>query len=178
MLLHEQGATPTRYAVIPRTLSFILCDQYVLLLRGAPHKRLWANRLNGLGGHLEPNENVLEGALREIREEAGLSPERLDLCVLVHVAGDAGTPGVMLYVFVGEIGRGPLAPSPLELPMGSSREGALAWYPLADLPVGEMVEDLPLLLPTALAARARGGVSYGHYAKDRSGRLAFRFAEM
>ena len=37
----------------------------VLLLRGAADKRLWANRYNGLGGHVEAGEDVLSAAKRE-----------------------------------------------------------------------------------------------------------------
>ena len=55
MRFEEQGTIGnTRYSVVPRTLSFVLCGSLLLLLRGTPSKRLWANRLNGLGGHLEP----------------------------------------------------------------------------------------------------------------------------
>jgi len=52
----EQGVTFDRYAIIPRTLIFITREGpsglEVLLIKGAPTKRLWANRYNGVGGHV------------------------------------------------------------------------------------------------------------------------------
>ena len=45
-----------RYAVIPRTLVFITRADCVLLLRGSAQKRIWANKYNGIGGHIERDE--------------------------------------------------------------------------------------------------------------------------
>jgi len=63
----DQGTRETgrrRYQAIPRTLIFLTsrnsqtAEQEVLLLKGAPNKRLWANRYNGLGGHVEVDEDI------------------------------------------------------------------------------------------------------------------------
>ena len=51
-----------RYTVIPRTLVFITRDERVLLLRGAPTKRIWANKYNGIGGHIERDEDIYSAA--------------------------------------------------------------------------------------------------------------------
>lgn len=164
MQFHEQGTVGNRrYTVVPRTLSLLLCDGDLLLLRGAPTKRLWANRLNGLGGHMEPGESPRQSALREIREEAGLTPQRLDLAALVHVSGCEGHPGVMLFVFVGQVGERATRPSP---------EGQLEWHPLDALPWDEMVADLPHLLPRLLD-EARDQVLYGCYMADASGEMQY-----
>jgi len=61
----NQGVTNDRYTVIPRTAIFLRRGDLVLLLKGAPTKRLWANKYNGLGGHLERGEDVLSAAKRE-----------------------------------------------------------------------------------------------------------------
>jgi 8-oxo-dGTP diphosphatase len=164
MQFQEQGTVANqRYTVSPRTLSFVLCEGALLLLRGAPAKRLWANQLNGLGGHIEPGESPRQSALREIREEAGLTLQQLDLRALVHVSGHEGHPGVMLFVFLGRVAGRATQPSP---------EGQLEWHPLDALPWDQMVADLPHLLPRLLGEE-RGDVLYGCYTADASGEMRY-----
>ncbi len=156
MKWNEQGIQDTaRYAVVPRTLTFLTCGEEVLLLRGAADKIIWAGKLNGVGGHVEPDEHPLDGARREVLEETGLVVPDLRLRAIVHVQGRGGAPGVMLFVFVGR------APSRKVCP---GREGSLAWYP---------VEDLVELLPRVLDERR---FTFGLYRADpSSGRLSFQF---
>jgi 8-oxo-dGTP pyrophosphatase MutT (NUDIX family) len=45
-------------------------DEYLFLHR-APHKKVDANRLNGIGGKVDPGENYLMAAIRETYEETG-----------------------------------------------------------------------------------------------------------
>jgi len=65
MLQSDQGITNDRYTIIPRTAIFLRRGDLVLLLKGAPTKRLWANKYNGLGGHVESGEDLLSAAKRE-----------------------------------------------------------------------------------------------------------------
>ena len=177
MQASEQGARDPRrqrYQAVPRVLIFLTsrnpqtgADE-VLLLKGAPSKRLWANRYNGLGGHVEANEDVYAAALREVQEEAGLEPAHLALRGVVNI--DTGSdaqgpqPGILMFVFAGK------APTRATIP---SAEGELHWLPLGELEKYPLVDDLYELVPRALA----GGVFYGHYTPRADGTMQYAWRE-
>lgn len=165
----DQGVARSheRYQVIPRSLCFITCGDEVLLLRGGPHKRLWAGRYNGVGGHIEAGEDVYTATLREIREETGLSVHGLRLCGVVHV--DAGDPrvGILFFVFTARTESRATAASP---------DGALEWWPIERLPLADMVEDLPILLPKALSLGPADPPFFAVYRYDAHDRLVIEFA--
>lgn len=146
----DQLNAGVRYTVIPRVLIFLTRDDAVLLLRGAPDKKLWANRYNGLGGHVEPDETPYQAAIREVYEEAGLRVQALVLRAIVHVSLPQ-PPGVVLFVFTGEAPGAEVLPSEEGVPVWIDRDA------LGDVP---LVEDLPHLLPRILEP---GPVVFGHY---------------
>jgi 8-oxo-dGTP diphosphatase len=130
----DQGITKNRYMLIPRTAIFLRRGDEYLLIKGAPTKRLWAGKYNGLGGHVERGEDALSSAKRELLEEAGITAN-LWLCGTVIV--DVGEVGICLFVFCGENAQGELK---------DSVEGSVEWVrkeALGHLPV---VEDLPFLV--------------------------------
>ncbi|PJF37889.1 MAG: hypothetical protein CUN55_19790, partial [Phototrophicales bacterium] len=56
---NEQGANVTsgRWLTIPRTLCFIFNGDDVLLMKRSPHRRVFPNCYNGVGGHIERDED-------------------------------------------------------------------------------------------------------------------------
>jgi 8-oxo-dGTP diphosphatase len=130
----DQGITPNRYKLIPRTLVFLRRGDSFLLLKGADTKRAWAGKYNGPGGHIERGEDILSSACRELREETGLEAN-LRLCGTVIV--DAGETGICLFIFTGENFTGELL---------SSNEGTAEWVPYERINELPVAEDLPVLL--------------------------------
>lgn len=162
-----------RYQAIPRTLTFLTSinpqtgEPEVLLLKGAATKRLWANKYNGLGGHIEADEDIYAAALREVREETGLTPAKVTLRGVVNI--DTGhdengqRPGVLMFVFSGESTERQVQPT---------NEGTPEWLPVGALRQYALVDDLYEVIPRALA---NGPVFFGHYSPQADGTLQYHF---
>jgi 8-oxo-dGTP diphosphatase len=165
----DQGieASRGRYSVIPRVLVFVLDGGDVLLLKGAPTKRIWANCYNGVGGHVEAGEDVYAAALRETREETGLDVHDLCFRGLIHI--DAGqATGIMLAVFTAHSATRETI---------SSAEGTLEWVPLGRLQEYDLVTDLPVLLERIADQPDGAPPFFARYRYDEHDELQIAFAE-
>ncbi len=151
--------------LIPRVLIFVTRGSSVLLMKGAPTKRLWANLYNGVGGHLEPGEDIQTAARRELLEETGLTAD-LWLCGTVVV--DTGeNPGIGMYIFTGECPEGQLQPS---------SEGAPEWIPFSEVSNLPAVEDLPAFLNRIMKMK-RNDASFHARTFYKDGKMTVVFAE-
>lgn len=164
----QQGAEATkgRWLTIPRTLSFVMNGDAVLLLKRAANNRVFPNQHNGLGGHVERDEDIYSSALREIEEESGLAVHSLTLRSIHNIdAGDA--TGILLFVFT--------AISETRALRGDCPEGKLEWIPKDRVFELDLVEDLPDLLARIFAMEEDQPPVYAHISYDECDRIVLRF---
>ncbi|MFQ5945614.1 MAG: NUDIX domain-containing protein [Anaerolineae bacterium] len=129
------------YRVVAYTVTFLEDGDEVLLLERAGDRPIWAGAVTGVGGRLEPGEDILSSARREIAEETGLRVERLRLRGVIHAQSVSARPDTLLFMFGGQ------AP---QRRVSETDEGRLLWVPkdrVADLPLpGSIRASLPRLL--------------------------------
>ncbi|MFC4066240.1 NUDIX hydrolase [Actinoplanes subglobosus] len=130
-----------------RTLVFVVAGDRVLLIRyrdrnGAAtgEKSDRAGFYNGIGGHVEKGEDILDSAAREAMEEAGISLENPRLAGVVHVDGFAGKQIVNFVVTA----------STNDTPKAECDEGRLEWVEMSRLPDLPVFADVKPLLERAL----------------------------
>jgi 8-oxo-dGTP diphosphatase len=164
MPVSDQGITRERYMLIPRVLIFATRGHHFLLIKGAPDKRLWANKYNGIGGHVEKGEDILTAARREFLEETGLTAD-LWLCGVI-VVETGRNPDVGIYVFTGTCPHGEPVPS---------EEGDLEWVALSKLKELPVVEDLPVLLDHIRTMKTGDPPFSAHSFYDEKERLIVEF---
>jgi 8-oxo-dGTP diphosphatase len=124
------------YTPILATLGYVLAPDgaHVLMVhRIARADDQQLGKYNGLGGKLEPHEDVAAGMRRELREEAGLEVEAMRLRGTVSWPG-FGAQGEdwFGFVFVIDAFTGE--------PPAENAEGTLSWVPrerLLELPMWE-----------------------------------------
>lgn len=162
----DQGVSRDRYMVIPRVLVFITKPGKILLIKGHPQKRLWANLYNGIGGHVEYGEDILSAANRELFEETGLSGIELSLCgnIIVDASEDIG---ICIFLFRGEYKAGDLV---------ESGEGQPEWISITDIDKLPLVEDLFQIIPKILAFRHGDPPLIGHTFYDEHDQLVIQLS--
>ena len=164
----QQGADATqdRWLVMPRTLSFVRNGDAVLLMKRAPHRRVFPNQYNGLGGHIERDEDPASGAIREIEEESGLQVHSLRLRS-IHNIDAGGRTGILLFVYT--------AVSDSRAIPRHSPEGTLEWVETDKLDELDLVEDLPQLLPRILRMDDDQPPMNARVSYDQADRIKLRF---
>jgi 8-oxo-dGTP diphosphatase len=155
-----------RYSLIPRTLIFLLNGTHLLLLKGSPNKKLWANKYNGIGGHVEKGEDILSAAKREIKEETGLTSLELTFCGCITIDVDPNN-GICIFLF-----RSDLSESFKEqVIVNSSSEGVLEWIDSNKLSDYRVVEDLHTLIPVIVNHQPDDHPIWWQYKYSENGEL-------
>lgn len=145
-----------RYMLVARTISFLFNRHDVLLIKGSMNRTRWAGLYNGVGGHVEQGESILDCAKRELLEEAGIEGVSLDLVCIITI-DNGKNPGVCLFVYRGEY----------EGEAGfESGEGKIEWVDLGKVDSLPIVDDLQGLLGLAFTYKKGDRVKYLKYAYD------------
>lgn len=122
------------YTPVLATLVYVFSPdrQRVLMVhRSARPDDAHLGKYNGMGGKLEPDEDVATGARREVREEAGIECDALDLAGTISWPG-FGKRGEDWFGFIFRVARFS------GLPRTANAEGPLEWIDV------ERVLTLPL----------------------------------
>ncbi|MEZ6141466.1 MAG: 8-oxo-dGTP diphosphatase [Zavarzinella sp.] len=118
------------YTPIVGTLGYVLSSDrtHVLMLhRNQRPDDFHQGKYNGLGGKLEPTEDVMGGMIREIQEESGLIAEELQLRGTISWPGFGKNGEDWLgFIFLITRFRGQL--------LEATHEGTLHWIPVECLP--------------------------------------------
>lgn len=126
------------------TLVFVYTDRQILL--GLKKRGFGVNKWNGFGGKVEPNESVVDAAVRELGEECCLSVKAEDLKNVGHLEFTfEGEPIMMdVRVFTTNIYEG----TPKE-----TEEMAPKWYSYDEIPYDNMWPDDRYWLPYMLKGK-------------------------
>ena len=122
----------------PATLVFVVRDGKILLI----HKKtgLGKGKINGPGGKVEPGESPEECAVRECREELGITVSNLEYCGQHRFQF---VDGYSIHVWVYRTSDFTGVPTETE-------EAKPLWVPLDEIPYEQMWEDDKIWLPMLL----------------------------
>jgi 8-oxo-dGTP diphosphatase len=127
------------------TLCFVIRGDEILLIR--KKRGLGAGKINGPGGRLEPGETPLECAIRETREELGITPTNIEL------AGELSFQFTDGYALFGSVFRAAGCEGvPIE-----TEEAVPRWTPVHAIPYEQMWADDELWFPYLFAGRHFAG---------------------
>jgi 8-oxo-dGTP diphosphatase len=160
------------YTPIIGTLGYILNaegDKVLLVHRCSRKDDQHLGKYNGLGGKLEPDEDIVTGMEREIREEAGIVVTEMSLRGTINWTG-FGPKGedwlgfiFLIKNFEGEV-------------FSANEEGTLAWHDVHSLMDLPMWEGDRYFLPLVFDGDSRA--FHGHMPYDGGSPLSWSYVRI
>uniref|UniRef100_A0A7C3WKJ4 Oxidized purine nucleoside triphosphate hydrolase n=1 Tax=Thermofilum pendens TaxID=2269 RepID=A0A7C3WKJ4_THEPE len=147
------------------TVVYLLRNGKVLLIR--KKKGFGAGKYNGVGGKVEPGEDLEESARREVLEEVGVRVGRLEYRGWLEFYSVDEKPDWVVYVFVSRDFEG----EPRQ-----TEEADPYWFEVDALPLDEMWEDDRYWLPRVLNGEKVRGVF--RFDEDYTKLLEWRVEEL
>ena len=139
-----------RYMVVPRVLIFVFKGDKLLMMKysgkGENMTQEKSDRkdiYNCIGGHIEKGEDIIETAIKEAKEEAGIKLLDPKIRGVINVSGFAGKD-IMNFVVSGMTQDEPIA---------SSLEGELEWVEREKLKEINVFQDLVPILDKLLSLK-------------------------
>lgn len=139
--------------MIETTLCFLLAGERILL--GMKKRGLGVGKWNGFGGKVERGEDVVQTAVRELHEEAGITVVAADLTQVAWLTFHMPTWTMLVHVFVARQWQG----EPRE-----SEEMEPRWFDVTAIPYAQMWADDAYWLPWLL--REQPVRAWFRYAED------------
>ena len=150
-----------RYKVIPRTLIFLFNNAEVLLIKHNSKNKIGFGKWNGIGGHIEEDEDPFQAAFRETREETGLEILKLNL-EFITIIPETSTYGICLFIFSGH--------SRIKKIVESS-EGQLMWIKIDELNTYPLMDDLQMIMNLILKRKPMSPTKILSYVNGKKGVL-------
>lgn len=123
------------------TLIFVKNGENVLL--GLKKRGFGEGKWNGFGGKVEKNETILNGAIRELKEESNLEVKKIDMKYLGYVQYERNDTKEIDIVYI-------FTTSKVSDSFQESEEMKPQWFKFEDIPYDRMWPDSKYWLPIAL----------------------------
>lgn len=128
--------------ILPTTLLIVIKDNKILL--ACKKRGFGIGKYNGVGGKLEPGENVEQGMLRETFEEIGILPKNYTLVGVIdfdeYYKGEPVIEKTHIYIA-----------NDYEYEPQESDEMKPFWFDLDKIPYDKMFPDDRIWFPTIMA---------------------------
>lgn len=120
-------------------LSFVFKNDQVLMMRRANEPN--PGKLNGLGGKIEHSELISSSMIRELREEAGITPLQYHLSCLLRCSNRDSQKDYMIFCYAIHAFEGQI--------FDATEEGQLEWIDLRQINTKnvDLVDNIPYFLP-------------------------------